>query len=132
MPGAGCGGLLRRALLDHDIAWVELGAAQRLAQLGRAGAKLRGGGRTLRPHPHGGLLAGQRHQRMHRSGRLDIEREAGPPDPLGRLDGVGATVAGNLELRHRRALRRRERDFEMPAWRGDVDPRIRRVDAVGQ
>ena len=46
--------------------------------------------------------------------------------------GLAAAIARDLELRHRRALRRHERDFEMPARRGRVDLRPRSVDAVRQ
>ena len=80
------------------------------------GAQLCGGLRPLRPHPHRGLVADQRHQRVHRTGRLDVEREARAPDAR-RCSGLDlvAAVARNLELRHRRALRRGEGNFETPA-----------------
>ena len=97
-----------------------------------AGAQLRRGRRPFRPDPHRGLFAGERHQRVNRTGRLDVERKPRPPHPLGRLDFLAAAVAGNLELRHRRALRRRERNFEIPARHIHVGLRRRSVDTVRQ
>ena len=67
------GSRCRRACSSARLsAWLSCGAPAR---------KLRRGRRPLRPHPHRGLVAGQRHQRMHRPGRLDVEREARAPDP---------------------------------------------------
>ena len=86
MPGGRRRGLRRRAVADHDIAGRKFGLGQGLAELRGAGAQLRRGRRPFRPHPHRGLVAGQRHQRVHRAGRLDVEREPRPPHPLGRLD----------------------------------------------
>ena len=63
-------------------------------------------------------VAVQRNQRVHGAGRLDIEREPRAPDALGGIGGFIAAVARDLELRHRGALRRRERNFEIP--RGTV------------
>ena len=69
---------------------------------------------------------------MNRTGRLDVERKPRPPHPLGGLDLLAAAVARNLELRHRRALRRRERNFEIPARHVHVGLRRRIVDTVRQ
>ena len=69
---------------------------------------------------------------MDRTGGLDVEREPRPPNPLGGLDFAAAAVARNLELRHRGSLRRRERDFEIPARRRRIDPWRRRIDTVRQ
>ena len=69
---------------------------------------------------------------MHGTGRLDVEREARLPGPLRRLDALAAAVARNLELRHRRALRRRERNFEIPARHGRIDAVARWVGTIRQ
>ncbi len=61
---------------------------------------------------------------MNRAGRLDVEREPRPPGPLGRFGFVAGPVTRNLELRHRRSLRRRERNFEIPARHGWIEPRM--------
>ena len=69
MSGLGRDQLQRRAVADHDIAGLQFGARQRLAELRDAGAQLIGGRGPLRPHPHRGAFAVQAHQRMDRAGR---------------------------------------------------------------
>src|SRR4029453_1236477 len=106
MPGTRGGlGLRRRAIADYDIAGLQFGAAERLAELWHSGPELLRRRPAFPPQPRRGLVARQRYQRVNRPGRLDVEREAGAPDPLGGLDLLVAAVARNLELRHRRALR---------------------------
>src|SRR5579872_715909 len=108
--------LQRRAAGDHDVTRLELGQAQRLYEIAAAGADRRDGLRPLRPHPHRSLVADQRHQRMHRAGRLDIQGETRTPNLLrGRLDLVAAAVTLDLELRECGTLRRRKWNFEVPA-----------------
>ena len=58
---------------------------------------------------------------MHRSDRLDVERETRAPHRLARVRRRAMTVARDLELGHGRALRRRERHLEMPARARWVD-----------
>ena len=75
---------------------------------------------------------------MDRPGRLDVEREARAPDFFGSRHRLGAAaITGNLELRHRGALRRRERDFKAPARAAGVGRVVecgsrRRIEPVGQ
>src|SRR5260370_2211701 len=115
MPGARRRGVWRRAIPYHDIAGLKLGLAERLAQLRSTRAQLRGCRRPLRPYPHRCPLAAERYQRMDRTGRLDVEREPGSPNPLGRLGLVAAPpLARDLDLRHRWSLPRRQRNFEIP------------------
>ena len=81
--GAACGGAPSRITISPGCssarlsAWLSSDAPARSCCRGR---------RPLRPHPHRGLVADQRDQRMNRPGRLDIERESRPPHPLGGLD----------------------------------------------
>ena len=93
---------------------------ERLAELRGAGAQLRRGRRPLRPHPHRCAFAAERDQRVNRARRLDIEREPRAPDPLCRLDFAAAAVSRDLELRHRRSLRRRKWNFEIPSRRSRI------------
>ena len=129
MPGAGRRGLRRRAVADHDVAGLQLGAAQRLAQFAGAGAQLlprspaapptsapRSCRRSARP-------AHARDRPARRRARTARARPAWRPRRL-----VAAAVARNLELRHRRALRRHERNLEIPARRA----RYRSVAAGGR
>src|SRR5450432_4506879 len=119
MPGARRRGMWRRAVPYHDVAGLKLGLAECLAQLCSTRAQLRCGRRPLRPYPHRCPLTAERYQSMDRTGGLDVEREPGPPNPLGRLGLVAtAPLARNLELRHRGSLRRRKRNFEIPARPG--------------
>src|ERR1700730_9611621 len=131
MSGARRGGVWRRAIPYHDVAGLKLGLAERLAQLRSPRAQLRCGRRPLRPYPHRCPLAAERYQSMDRTGRLDVEREPGSPNPLCRLGLVAAAaMARNLELRHRGPLRRRKRNFEIPARPGVVDARSCGIDTV--
>src|SRR5216684_7897558 len=102
MPRAGRRGVWRRAVSYHDVAGLKLGLAERLAQLCSTRAQLRCCRRPLSPYPHRCPLAAERYQSMDRTGGLDVERESGSPNPLGRLGLVAAApIARNLELRHR-------------------------------
>ena len=67
---------------------------------------------------------------MHRSGRLDVEREPRPPDSFCRLDFAAAAVARNFELRDRGPLQRRERNFEIPSRRSRIETRAGRIETV--
>src|SRR6266481_9381564 len=121
MSGGRRRGLRGRTIPDHDVAGLKLGLAQRLAEAAYAGAQLRRGHGAFRPDPHRRSLAAERYQRMDGTGRLDIEREPRPPNPFCRLDFAAATVARDFELRDRGSLQRRERDFEIPSWRGRIE-----------
>ncbi len=132
MPSLGRRWLRRRAVADHDVAGLKLGRAERLAKLVGPCAQLRRGRGPLRPHPHRGALAAEGDQRMHGAGRLDIERETRLPDPLRGFVVAAATVARDLELRHRGALRGRERDLEIPARHRCIDRVARSISAIGQ
>ena len=69
---------------------------------------------------------------MDRTGGLDVEREPRPPDPLCRLDLAAAAIARNLELRHRRSLRRRKRNFEIPSRRCRIGRPPASIDTIRQ
>src|SRR5258706_2382189 len=130
MPGSRRRRLWRRAVPYHDIAGLEFGLAERLAQLRSTRAQLRCSRRPLRPHPHRRPLAAERYQRMDRTRRLHVEREPRPPDPPCRPGLAAAAIARNFELRHRGSLRRRKWNFEIPAWRGLIYARSRAIDAI--
>ncbi len=101
---------------------VQVGAAQRLAELRYAGAQLIRGRRSLGPHPHRSAIAAQRDQRMHgTAGSTSSVKRARHILLAASTSGV-ALSARNLELRHRRALLRHERNFKVPARRHGIDP----------
>src|SRR6478672_10288941 len=99
MSGRRLRGLWRRTVPDHDVAGLQLGLAERLAEAAYAGAQLGRGHRAFRPHSHRRPLAAERYQRMDRTGGLDVERKPRPPDPFCRLDFAAAAVARDFELR---------------------------------
>ena len=69
---------------------------------------------------------------MHRTGGLDVERKPRPPNPFCALDLVAAAIARDFELRQRRSLRRRKRNFEIPSGRGRIEAGGPGVTGVGQ
>ena len=108
MSGGRRRGCWRGAVPDHDVAGLQLGLAERLAELRCASAQLHGSRGPLRPHPHRCPLAAERYQRMDRTGRLDVEREPGPPNTLCRFDlGAATAIARSLTV-----VTRNVRDFK--------------------
>ncbi len=124
MPGGWHGRRLRRrAIADHDVSRLQLRLAQGAAELDGVLAQPHRRGGTFGPHPHRGRLSAQRDDRMHRARGLHIQGKSRAPDLMRpRCRGLAAAVARNLELRHRRALRRGERNLEVPARHAGVDP----------
>src|SRR5260370_13101112 len=132
MSGGRRRGLRGPHIPDHDVAGLKLGLAQRLAEAAYAGAQLRSGHGAFRPDSHRRPFAAERYQRMDRTGRLDIEREPRTPNPFCRLDFAAAAVARYLQLRNCGSLQRRERDFEIPSWRGWIEAHAGNIEMIRQ
>ena len=133
MPGTGRCGLRRRAVANHDIAGPKFGLAQRLAQLRRhrraiaprsPGAPPTSAPRSCSPVSDTSAWTGP-------AGSTSSENRARHTRLAASTSSLAA-VARNLELRHRRALRRDERNLEIPARRAGVDFESRAVDAIRQ
>ena len=91
-PAPVCGGVPSRTTMSPGLSSARVSAWLSSTD---AGAELLRRRRPLRPHPHESLVAVQRDQRMHGAGRLDVEREARPPDLLG---GIGDSPAPSREI----------------------------------
>ena len=87
MPGAGaalgCGGAPSRITISPGVSSARLSAWLSCAAPARNCAAVAGRSAHIRTEV---VSPDQRHQRVNRTGRLDVEREPRAPDPLGRLD----------------------------------------------